>query len=108
VTTTERTFLLAPGPIARAAAWMAGEAEQRWMLSQPREVRRSYVTDVVDRPTEPHATEAWMLRQEDAVRDSYVAEVLAERLPASRQEIWMLGQKKAVRASYVRDVLEAD
>jgi hypothetical protein len=104
----ERTFLLAPGPIARAAAWIAREAEQRWMLSQPREVRGSYVTDVVDRPTDPHAAEAWMLRQDDAVRESYVAAVLAERLPATRQEIWMLGQKKAVRASYVRDVLQAD
>jgi hypothetical protein len=72
----ERTLLLSPDPIARAAARMASEPEQRWMLRQPRAVRRSYVAYVVDRPGEEHAEQAWMLRQDDAVRESYVRDVL--------------------------------
>ena len=72
----ERSLLLAPGPIARAAARMAREPEQRWMLCQPREVRRTYVAEVVDRPDLENAAEIWLLRQPDAVRASYVREVL--------------------------------
>ena len=72
----ERSLLLAPGPIARAAARMAREPEQRWMLCQPRDVRRTYVAEVVDRPDLNNAAEIWLLRQPDAVRASYVREVL--------------------------------
>ena len=72
----ERSLLLAPGPIARAAARMAREPEQRWMLCQPRDVRRTYVAEVVDRPDLENAAEIWLLRQPDAVRASYVREVL--------------------------------
>ena len=72
----ERSLLLAPGPIARAAARMAREPEQRWMLCQPRDVRRTYVAEVVDRPDLDNAAEIWLLRQPDAVRASYVREVL--------------------------------
>ena len=72
----ERSLLLAPGPIARAAARMAREPEQRWMLCQPRDVRRTYVAEVVDRPGLENAAEIWLLRQPDAVRASYVREVL--------------------------------
>jgi hypothetical protein len=99
---TERVVLLAPGAIARAAARMASEPEQRWMLCQPREVRRSYVADVIDAD---HAEETWMLRQDKAVRESYIAEVLADRRPRPRQEIWMLRQDDAVRESYLREVI---
>jgi hypothetical protein len=76
VPSPERSLLLAPGPIARAAARMAREPEQRWMLCQPRDVRRTYVTEVVDRPDLENAAEIWLLRQPDAVRASYVREVL--------------------------------
>ena len=46
------------------------------MLGQPREVRRSYVVEVVDRPDQPNAAEIWLLRQPRAVRASYVRDVL--------------------------------
>jgi hypothetical protein len=72
----ERTILLAPDSIARAAAWIAPGPEQRWMLRQPRAVRRSYVAAVLDRPDDAHAEQVWMLGQEDAVRASYVRDVL--------------------------------
>ena len=49
------------------------------MLAQPREVRRSYVEQVVDRPDDPHAQERWMLLQPDVVRLSYVRDVLDGR-----------------------------
>ena len=73
---TERSLLLAPGPIARAAARIAREPEQRWMLCQPLEVRRSYVAGVLDRPDVENAAEIWLLSQSDAVRASYVRDVL--------------------------------
>jgi hypothetical protein len=71
-----RTILLAPAAIAKAAALAATTAEERWMLGQPREVRRSYVEEVLDRPDDPKAQERWMLRQPDAVRLSYIRDVL--------------------------------
>ena len=71
-----RTILLAPKAIAKAAALAAGTPEERWMLAQPREVRRSYVEQVLDRPGDEHAQERWMLQQPDAVRLSYIDDVL--------------------------------
>jgi hypothetical protein len=76
VSPAARRVLLAPAPIARAAALAVGSAEERWMLSQSREVRRSYVAAVVDRPGDENAREKWMLAQPDEVRMSYVREVL--------------------------------
>jgi hypothetical protein len=76
VPSTERSLLLAPGPVARAAARVARAPEQRWMLCQPREVRRSYVAEVLDRLDQPNAAEIWLLRQPNAVRASYVRDVL--------------------------------
>lgn len=76
VSPTARRLLLAPGPVARAAAMAASTPEERWMLCQSREVRRSYVAEVVDRPDDPHAQERWMLGQADDVRMSYVRGVL--------------------------------
>ena len=72
----ERSFLLAPDAIARAVARVARAPEQRWMLCQPREVRRSYVVQVLDRPDQRNAAEIWLLRQPNAVRASYVRNVL--------------------------------
>ena len=71
-----RAILLAPAAIAKAAALAVSTAEERWMLAQPRAVRRSYVENVLDRPNDPKAQERWMLLQSDAVRRSYVEQVL--------------------------------
>ena len=71
-----RTILLAPAAIAKAAALATNTPEERWMLAQPRAVRRSYVEEVVDRPNDPKAQERWMLQQSDAVRLSYIRNVL--------------------------------
>ena len=69
-------MLLGPDAVARAAARRVSSSEQRWMLGQPRAVRRSFVEQVVDRPEDPHAQERWMLLQPDSVRESYVRDVL--------------------------------
>jgi hypothetical protein len=53
-----------------------GTAEERWLLLQPRSVRRSFVEQVVDRRDEEAAAERWMLLQAEPVRRSYVAQVL--------------------------------
>jgi hypothetical protein len=73
--TVQRSVLLAPDSVARAAARYAPGVEERWMLTQPRPVRRSYARHVLG-AAHPHAQEIWMLRQPDAVRESYVREVL--------------------------------
>jgi hypothetical protein len=70
----ERTILLAPDAIARRAAARAPDAEQAWMLRQPRAVRVSYYRAAFERGE--LAERAWMLRQSDAIRESYVSEVL--------------------------------
>jgi hypothetical protein len=70
----ERTILLAPDVIARRAAALAEDAEQAWMLRQPREVRASFAREAHGRGE--IAEQAWMLRQPDHVRESYITEVL--------------------------------
>ena len=72
----QRRLLLAPNLVSRAAGRAAGAGEEAWMLSQPREVRESYVREVVDRGEDPLHAEIWMLLQSDAVRQSYIREVL--------------------------------
>jgi hypothetical protein len=103
-----RSILLAPAPVARAAALGVNGREERWMLAQPRAVRRSFVEQVLDRPDDPHAQMRWMLGQKDAVRLSYLERVLAHDDSAPPEHAWMLKQPKRVRASYVREVLGAD
>ena len=104
---TERSILTAPGPVARTAARAAREPEQRWMLMQPREVRRSFADEVFGRPDADERQEIWMLRQPKAVRESFVREVLLRQDPPPHQAIWMLRQTDKVRESFVREVLEA-
>ena len=70
----ERTILLAPDAIARRAAALVEDAEQAWMLRQPRAIRISYAREAFGRGDV--AEQAWMLRQPDHVRESYVIEVL--------------------------------
>ena len=104
---TERSLLVAPAPVARAAALAAREPEQRWMLTQPREVRRSFAEEVFGRRDADARQEIWMLRQPRAVRESFIAQVLAHQEPRPRQTIWMLRQTDKVRDSYVQEVLES-
>jgi chorismate-pyruvate lyase len=104
---SERSILLSPAPVARAAALAARLPEQRWMLSQPREVRRSYAAKVLDHPDPARRQEIWMLRQPRPVRESYISTVLERQNPLPRQQIWMLRQSDKVRESFVREVLLA-
>jgi hypothetical protein len=76
MSSTEQRVLTAPGPVAKAAARMATEAEQRWLLCRPREVRRSFAEEVLGQPDEARRRQIWMLRQSKAVRESYIREVL--------------------------------
>ncbi len=101
-----RSVLLAPARVTRAVAAADTDPERRWMLRLPREVRRSFVAEVIDAGGDAAAQERWMLLQDDAVRASYVADVLAHADPDPR-ELWMLRQPRKVRESYVREVLEA-
>ena len=78
-----RSVLLAPNAVTRAAAAATRDREQRWMLLQPREVRASYVRDVLNRDHPDLRQEMWMLRQPDAVRESYVRWVIEPRLRQS-------------------------
>ena len=68
----QKRVLLGPAAVRRAAQRGLG-AKERWMLSQPRSVRRSFVRNVLDGDGNE---EAWMLMQSDEVRVSYVREVL--------------------------------
>lgn len=71
----QRSVLRAPDAVARAAARMAADGQERWMLLQPRAVRRSYAAEVLGSDV-PNAEEIWMLRQPDEVRESFVQAVL--------------------------------
>ena len=102
---TERSILTSPGPVARAASVAAREPEQRWMLTQPREVRRDFAAEVFGREDAESRQEVWMLRQPEAVRESFIEQVLQHADPVPRQAIWMLRQPDKVRESYIREVL---
>ena len=51
------------------------------MLRQPRSVRASYVTEVLEKGGDERLAEIWMLRQPEAVRESYIRDVLLPALP---------------------------
>lgn len=76
LTATERAVLLAPDLVARGVGRALTDPRRRWLLSQPRAVRRSFCEMVLDRPDDPDAAERWMLLQPEAVRRSYIAAVL--------------------------------
>ena len=101
----ERQILVAPDAVARAAAPLAPDAEARWMLRQPRAVRRSFAEEVFGREDEELRQQAWMLRQPRERRESFVEHVLMKQDPVPREEVWMLRQADEVCASYVREVL---
>jgi hypothetical protein len=104
-TATERSILTAPGPLARAASHAVREPQQRWMLTQPREVRRDFAEQVFGREDAELRQEVWMLRQPKALRESFIEHVLLHEEPVRLQAIWMLRQTDKVRESYVREVL---
>lgn len=72
----QRSVLLAPAAIARAAATQVKLPEEQWMLRQSKRIRVSYVKDVLDRGGGDRLAQIWMLRQPENVRDSYIREVL--------------------------------
>jgi hypothetical protein len=77
MSSVERQVLLAPDAVARAASNVVRGRVERWMLRQPRSVRRSYVFEVLAHGDDRELREQrWMLLQPDAVRVSYVTEVL--------------------------------
>ena len=104
-TATERSILTAPGPVARAASHAVREPQQRWMLTQPRELRRDFAEEVFGREDAELRQEVWMLRQPKALRESFIEHVLLHEEPVRLQAIWMLRQADNVRESYVREVL---
>jgi IS1 family transposase len=104
----ERQVLLAPDVVAKAAARVAPLPEQRWMLSQPRALRRHFVRHVFGHSDMDRRQEIWMLTQTDAVRESYIEQVLERQDPRPHDQIWMLRQPVDVRESYVHEVILAD
>jgi len=104
---SERSILTSPGPVARTAARAARHPEQRWMLTQPREIRRAFAEEVFGRADSDERQEIWMLRQAKPVRESFVKQVLLREDPPRLQSIWMLRQSDKVRESFIRNVLEA-
>jgi hypothetical protein len=101
-----REVLLAPDILARAAVAATSEAAHRWMLCQPRQVRTSFVREVLDRGNGEREQRIWMLRQAESVRRTYLRDV-AGPAGAKPEVAWMLSQPDSVRESYVRQVLGA-
>jgi len=108
VPAAERQVLLAPDVVAKAAAKLAPLPEQKWMLHQPRALRRHFAEHVHGHPDMERRQEIWMLTQTDEVRESFIAEVLERQRPRPHDQIWMLRQPAPVRESYVHEVLLAD
>jgi hypothetical protein len=74
--TVARAVLLAPDAVARAAASRESDPQRRWLLRRPREVRRSFVDEVIDRGGTRRLQERWLLLQDEPTRMSFVAEVI--------------------------------
>ena len=101
----EKQILTAPDVVARAAAAVAPDRRQQWMLRQPRATRRSYADEVLGREDEEHHAQAWMLEQPREVRESYLHDVLLKDPDPPRELVWMLRQDDATCRSYARFVL---
>ncbi|RKQ90986.1 hypothetical protein C8N24_0802 [Solirubrobacter pauli] len=99
-----RAVLGGPDFLARRVAGSQSDPQQRWMLARPRDLRRSFLHEVVEGGGDQ---ERWMLLQSDEVCRSFADEVLSESDTPDRQAIWLLRQPRGVRQSYVRDVLDA-
>ena len=96
----ERWILSAPRSVARAAATATPDREEQWMLRQAREVRLTYVREVLDRGGSEVHKQMWMLRQPDHVRISFVEEVLEPAAaslsnePTTMRSRWRPGQRR--------------
>jgi hypothetical protein len=101
----ERQILVAPDAVARAAAPLAPDAQSRWMLRQPRALRRAFAAEVFGREDEARLQQVWMLRQPRELRESFIEHVLMKQDPLPREEIWMLRQDDEICEWYVRYVL---
>src|SRR3954452_14110711 len=75
----DKQILMGPDWVDRAEAGALNDPKARWMLRQPRDVRRSYALEVHGRPDEDRLAERWMLLQPEEVRLSYVEHVLDKR-----------------------------
>ncbi len=74
--TVARAVLLAPDAVARAAASLDADRQRRWLLRQPREIRRSFAEEVIDAGGTKRQQERWLLLQNKATRLSFVTEVI--------------------------------
>jgi hypothetical protein len=95
--------LTGPDFVARNLAWTERDPQRRWMLQRPRAIRRAFVEAVVDGAGHE---ERWMLLQDDDTRRSYVVDVLEREPEPDRQAIWLLGQPRTVRESYIAGVID--
>ena len=78
---TQRTVLLAPDLIAAAARAATDDPQAKWLLGQSRDVRTSYVHDVIDVKGDTNLlSQKWLLGQSDGVRASYVSDVVMPQL----------------------------
>jgi hypothetical protein len=66
-------------------------------------LRRDFVEQVIDAAADQ---ERWMLLQDEETRRSYVADVLEQEAEPDRQAIWLLGQPQRVRDSYIAAVID--
>ena len=99
-----RAVLLGPDMVAKALAARERDPQRRWLLRRPRQVRRSFLAEVVD---DGGHEERWMLLADRETRESYVREVLEAAKAPDRQAIWLLRQTEKVRRSYVEQVIDA-
>jgi hypothetical protein len=72
----QRSVLLAPAAICKAAATQVKRPEEIWMLRQSKQVRTTYVHEVLDRGGDERLAQIWLLRQPQEVRESYIEYVL--------------------------------
>jgi hypothetical protein len=98
-----RAVLQGPDMVARTLAARERDPQRRWLLRRPRQVRRSFLAEVVD---VGGREERWMLLADRETRESYVRDVLEAAAEPDRQAIWLLRQAEKVRRSYVEDVLD--
>ena len=99
-----RAVLLGPDMVARALAVRERDPQRRWLLRRPRDVRRSFLVEVID---DGGHEERWMLLADRETRESYAREVLEGEPEPDRQAIWLLHQADTVRRSYVEQVIDA-
>jgi hypothetical protein len=71
-----RMVLLGPDAVAHRLAARDTDPARRWLLGQPRAVRRSFVEQVIDAGGSRRAQERWLLLADEPVRRSFVEQVV--------------------------------